>query len=100
MPTDILGMWSGDVNGDSVIQYSGTNPDTPSILSHVINAAGNFLNVPTYSALGYNDNDMNGSTQYSGTAPDTPFISQNVLSHSGNFLNFSTYAIEEQLPEN
>ena len=100
-PTNTLGMWTGNANGDTVVQYSGTSPDAPSILSDVLNDSGNFLNFPTYTVSGYNDIDidMNGGAQYSGTTPDTPFILQNVLAHPGNFLNFSTFSIQEQLPE-
>ena len=102
MPPGIIGMWCGNANGDTVVQYSGTNPDAPDILSTVLNDAGNFLNFPTYVVTEYNTNDVNmdGNTQYSGTNPDTPFILQNILAHPGNFLNFSTYQIIEQLPEN
>ncbi|WP_162182448.1 GEVED domain-containing protein [Lacinutrix jangbogonensis] len=102
MPANIVALWSGDVNADKKVQYSGTSPDSSSILSHVLNDIGNVFNFPTFSVSGYNNNDvdMNGETQYAGTGPDTPFILQNVVSHSGNFLNFSTYTIEEQLPEN
>ncbi|PTX63516.1 Zn-dependent metalloprotease [Kordia periserrulae] len=102
MPTDTFAMWSGNTNEDSVVQYSGTDPDTPTILSEVLNDSGNFLNFPTYAINGYNVNDidLDGTVQYSGTDPDTPFILQNVLAHPSNFLNFSTYQIEEQLPEN
>ncbi|MEM6718975.1 MAG: hypothetical protein AAF611_06665 [Bacteroidota bacterium] len=102
MPTDVIAMWAGNVNGDTVVQYSGVSPDTPDILSKVLNDAGNFLNFPTYIVSGYNPDDVNldGNTQYSGTNPDTPFILQNVLAHPGNFLNFSTYQIIEQLPDN
>ncbi|QHI36714.1 hypothetical protein IMCC3317_20790 [Kordia antarctica] len=97
-----MALWAGNVNNDIIVQYSGTTPDTPSILSEILNDAGNFLNFPTYSLNGYNTHDVNmdGNTQYTGTAPDTPFILQNVLAHPGNFLNFSTYQIQEQLPEN
>jgi hypothetical protein len=102
MPTGKAAMWTGNVNGDSNIQYSGTTPDSPLILSTVLNNAGNFLNLPTYTETGYNLEDINldGNVQYTGTTPDTPFILQNVLAHPGNFLNFSTYQIAEQLPEN
>ncbi|WP_430409869.1 choice-of-anchor Q domain-containing protein [Kordia sp.] len=102
MPSGITAMWAGNVNGDDIVQYSGTTPDTPSILSQVLNDAGNFLNFPTYISEGYNVHDINmdGNTQYTGTTPDTPLILQNVLAHPGNFLNFSTYQIQEQLPEN
>lgn len=102
MPANTVGMWCGNVNGDTVVQYAGTTPDTPIILSIILNDAGNFLNFPTYVVNGYSTNDINmdGITQYAGTTPDTPFILQNVLAHPGNFLNFSTYQIIEQLPEN
>ena len=95
-------LWSGNVNGDTIVQYTGSTPDTPSVLSEVLNDPGNFLNFPTYIVAGYNVHDINmdGNTQYTGTTPDTPFILQNVLAHPGNFLNFSTYQIQEQLPEN
>ena len=102
MQANKMGMWAGNVNGDTLVQYSGTNPDTPTILSTVLNAPGNFLNFPTYSINAYLEDDLNldGNIQYSGTNPDTPVILQNVLAHPGNFLNFSTFQITEQLPEN
>jgi hypothetical protein len=95
-------LWSGNTNGDTHIQYAGDTPDSPSLLSFVLNDPGNFLNLQTYQVYGYNnyDIDMNGITQYTGGSPDTPFILQNVLSHPGNFLNLNTYKIIEQLPEN
>ncbi|WP_298516743.1 hypothetical protein [uncultured Kordia sp.] len=94
-------MWAGNVNGDTMVQYSGTNPDTPTILSTVLNDPGNFLNFPTFAVTAYiaDDLNMDGNIQYSGTNPDTPVILQNVLAHPGNFLNFSTFQITEQLPE-
>ncbi|WP_298516771.1 hypothetical protein [uncultured Kordia sp.] len=102
MQTDVVAMWTGNVNADTIVQYLGGTSDTPTILATVLNDAGNFLNFPTYIVSGYTTNDVNmdGNTQYSGTNPDTPFILQNVLAHPGNFLNFSTYQITEQLPEN
>ena len=100
MGSGVFGLWAGDSNNDSSIQYSGSTPDTPSILSFVLNDSGNFLNLPTYAVTGYFNGDVNmdGNTQYAGTSPDTPSILQNVLSHPGNFLNFSTYLITQQLP--
>lgn len=100
MPSGIMGMWTGNVNDDTLIQYSGTTPDTPDILSEILNDPGNFLNFPTYAVSGYKryDINMDGNTQYSGTNPDSPVILQNVIAHPGNFLNFSTYQIIEQLP--
>jgi hypothetical protein len=102
MQTNKLAMWAGNVNGDTLVQYSGTNPDTPTILATVLNDPGNFLNFPTFAVSGYMGDDLNmdGTIQYSGTNPDTPVILQNVLAHPGNFLNFSTFQIMEQLPDN
>ncbi|MEM6720942.1 MAG: HYR domain-containing protein [Bacteroidota bacterium] len=102
MPSGVAAMWCGNANNDTVVQYSGISPDTPNILSEVLNDPGNFLNFPTYSITGYNMNDVNmdGVIQYSGTNPDTPFILQNVLASPANFLGFSTFSIMEQLPEN
>ena len=102
METGTMALWSGNVNGDTVIQYTGTTPDSPSILSQALNDLGNFLNLPTFSVTGYSTNDINmdGNTQYTGTNPDTPLILQNILSDLGNFLNLSTHQIIEQLPEN
>ncbi|MGH1383779.1 endonuclease/exonuclease/phosphatase family protein [Kordia sp.] len=101
IPSGKYAMWAGNVNEDGIVQYSGINPDVPTILSTVLNDAGNFLNFPTYTVTGYHLNDVNmdGNVQYAGTIPDTPFILQNVLAHLGNLLNFSTYQIQEQLPE-
>ena len=98
----ILALWAGNVNGDNTVQYSGVSPDTPLILSEVLNDPGNFLNFSTYVSVGYKntDLDLDGNTQYNGVNPDTPLILENVLAHPGNFLNFSTFAIQEQLPEN
>ena len=102
MQADVLGMWAGNVNGDTIVQYLGGNSDTPTILATVLNDAGNFLNFPTYTVVGYKTDDanMDGNTQYTGATPELTFILQNVLAHPGNFLNFSTYQILEQLPEN
>jgi Leucine-rich repeat (LRR) protein len=102
MPDGVIAMWAGDCNDDGSVQYSGTSPDTPDILSAVLNDAGNFLSFPTYSITEYNTNDINldGIIQYSGTDPDTPYILQNVLAHPDNFLGFSTYQITGQIPEN
>lgn len=102
MPVDTVGMWTGNVNDDNIVQYSGTDPDAPAILSLVLNDPGNFLNFSTFVVSGYDVNDLNldGNVQYEGVSPDAPFILQNVLTHPGNFLNFSTFQIQEQLPEN
>ncbi len=102
MQSDIIAMWTGNVNQDTNIQYSGTNSDAPSITSSVLNAPLNFLKFPTYTFKGYHlsDTDMDGNTQATGTNSDTPYVLQNILVHPGNPLKFNTYKITEQLPEN
>ena len=102
MPNGVLAMWAGNVNADTVVQYSGTNPDVPGILSEVLNDPANVFNFPTHIVTGYNIHDVNmdGNTQYTGTSPDSPFVLQNILAHPGNVFGFSTHQIIEQLPEN
>lgn len=97
----VMGLWAGNVDGNTSIQYSGANADSPTLLSFVLNDSGNFLNTATYSVSGYSNYDINmdGNTQYTGATPDTPKILQLVLSHPGNFLNTTTYEITEQLPQ-
>ena len=100
MPSGVIGMWGGDADGTGTVQYSGTNPESTSILSYVLNSPSNFLGLPSFPISGYSDNDVNmdGQTQYTGSTPELPFILQNVLSNPGNFLNLPSWPIEEQLP--
>ena len=101
MPVSTIGMWSGDTNGEGIVQYSGATPEGPVILSYVLNDPSNFLNLPTFSISGYSDTDvdMDGQTQYAGGTSEMPIILQNVLENPSNFLNLITWPIEAQLPE-
>ena len=100
MSSGIVAMWSGDANGDAVVQYTGATADSPGILTNALNDVGNFLNFPTFTVNGYSSFDVNmdGGSQYTGASADSPFILQNALNHPGNFLNFTTYSITAQLP--
>ncbi|WP_298902563.1 hypothetical protein [uncultured Psychroserpens sp.] len=102
MPIGIQGLWAGDTNSDGIVQYSGGMPDTPGVLSYVLNDPANFLNLPTHQTSGYSNTDVNmdGVTQYAGSNSELPFVLQNVLSYPANFLGLSTWPIEEQLPAN
>ncbi len=104
MPSNVFGLWAGDVNGDGVIQYAGAGVlDTPNLLAFILNDGTNFLNIPTWEVTSYNnyDVDMSGATQFAGAGTlDTPLILQNILSFQGNFLGLSTWQIVEQLPNN
>ena len=101
MPVSTIGMWSGDSNGEGIVQYSGATPEGPVVLSYVLNDSSNFLNLPTFSISGYSatDVDMDGQTQYAGGTSEMPIILQNVLTNPANFLNLITWPIEAQLPE-
>ncbi len=102
MQTDMVGMWAGNANNDTIIQSLGINSDNPSVLTEVVTDSGNFFGFPTYVINGYNHKDLNmdSQTQALGVNSETPLILQNTTVHPGNFFGFSTYQIQEQLPEN
>lgn len=60
------GLWDGDVNGDNLIKYTGTNNDRDIILLGI----GGFL--PTNVESGYFDSDVNmdGLVKYTGSLND------------------------------
>ncbi len=102
MPSGVIGLWAGNADGSSAIQYSGANPESTQILSYVLNSPSNFLGLPSFPISGYSDNDVNmdGQTQYTGSAPELPLILQNVLTNPENFLSLPSWPINERLPEN
>ncbi|WP_375238150.1 hypothetical protein [Aurantibacter sp.] len=109
MPTNILGMWAGDVNNDGKINYIGVESEIPFISSHVFNDPDNSLfggpPTATYSSLGYysSDIDLNGQTIYIGVSSDIPFLSGNIFNNPSNSLfggpPTATYTFTQQLPE-
>ncbi|MDQ3100448.1 MAG: PhoX family protein, partial [Bacteroidota bacterium] len=67
-------LWSGDVNGDGVLRYTGAGNDRDPILIEI----GGI--VPTNVASGYHseDVDLNGQVRYTGNANDRDIILQNI----------------------
>ncbi|MEO8069015.1 MAG: YncE family protein [Flavobacteriales bacterium] len=67
-------LWSGDVNGDGVIKYTGSVNDRDPIL---VSIGGN---IPTNTLAGYNVEDVNldGTVKYTGTTNDRDPILVNV----------------------
>jgi hypothetical protein len=108
MPSDLVGMWSGDVNNDGRLNYIGANSESPFISGQVFNDPDNSLfggpPVGSYKSEGYFDTDvdMNGETIYIGANSDIPFISSNIFNNPSNSLfggpPISTYEFLEQLP--
>ena len=109
VPTGFTAMWSGDANGDGVMNYLGALSEIPSIRFQVFNDPDNsFLGGPpssTYASLGYNttDLDMNGITKFSGVSTDVLIVRDNIFNNPSNsFLGgppSSTYTFIQQLPE-
>ncbi|WP_299434700.1 matrixin family metalloprotease [uncultured Aquimarina sp.] len=101
MPDGVVAMWAGDANADGIVQYSGSAPETPTILSFVLNHSSNFLGLPSWSIDEYTETDLNldQTSQYTGTNTDVPIILQNVLANPANFLSLPSWPIEAQLPE-
>jgi hypothetical protein len=84
----VMTMWAGNVNGNSVVSYSGSNNDRTALLNTL--GAASFLT----PAIGYHNADitMNGVVNYSGSNNDRTAI-LNTLG-AGTFLT----PIVQQLP--
>jgi surface protein len=109
MPTNILGMWAGDANGDGRLNYLGAASDIPSIRSQVFNDPNNSVfggaPVATYPSAGYYSTDINmdGNSVYSGATSDILTIRNNIFNNPSNSvfggLPVATYLFTQQLPE-
>jgi hypothetical protein len=101
MPTNTLGMWAGDVDNNGVIQYVGSQAETPSILAFIMNDPSNTLELPTWPVTGYHpfDTDLNATVQYVGSNSELPFILQNIYAFPGNIFDLPSQQIEQQLPD-
>lgn len=96
MPTDVLGMWAGDVNNNDQVRYLGPSNDTNSIKTAVINHSGNTSGSNFYPYTEYDnaDLDLNGQVRYLGPGNDTNTLKSIILAHpdntsSSNFFPFS-----------
>ena len=102
MPTDTLGMWSGNVNGNNTVIYLGGSNDSNGIKDAVLNDAGNTTSSNLFTFFGYNngDVDMDGVIQYQGSGNDSNVVKDIILSHPDNQSSPSNlFIITEQLPE-
>ncbi len=102
MPSGILAMWTGNINGDTDLKYQGGSNDTTSIKDAVLNDINNDSGSNLYQSLGYHNADvnMNGIVQYQGSGNDSNVLKDVVLSHTDNQASPSNlFIITEQLPE-
>ena len=109
MPTNTLGLWAGDANGDGRLNYLGALSETPIIRDQVLNDPNNSVfgapPVANFPSLGYNltDSNMNGSTIYSGANSDVLNIRNNIFNNPSNSVfggpPTATYIFTQQLPE-
>ena len=101
MPSNVLGLWAGNVNGDNTLRFQGSGNDTNAIKDNVLADAGNTSNSNLHVFTGYNngDVDLNGSIRFQGSGNDSNTIKDVVLSHPDNTTGTNLFLILEQLPE-
>jgi len=109
MQSGVVGMWSGDANGDGRSNYLGGVSDIPSIRSQVFNDPNNSVfggpPVATYQSQGYNITDVNmdGITVYSGSESEILYVRNNIFNNPSNYVfggpPTATYVFIQQLPE-
>ena len=113
LPTNKLGMWTGDTNSDGRLNYLGSFSENPSIRSQVFDDPDNSLfggpPLGTYASLGYfnTDIDLDGKTKYLGSSggvvSDVLSIRNNTFNNPSNSLfggpPISTFVFIQQLPE-
>lgn len=97
-----MALWTGDVDNNNEVKFSGANNDSNQIKSFILNHPGNFFNFLTYAVSGYNNEDVNldGLSKFSGSNNDSNIIKSNILNNPGNFFNFLTYTINSTTPPN
>ncbi|MFC5195436.1 malectin domain-containing carbohydrate-binding protein [Bizionia hallyeonensis] len=99
MPTGILGMYGGDINGNNQTRYLGPSNDSASLKTIVSNAAGNATNSNYFPYTAYNTGDINldGIVRYSGPGNDKGLLKNIITNHINNPAS-NYYPILEQMP--
>ncbi|MFL0352385.1 malectin domain-containing carbohydrate-binding protein [Xanthomarina sp. GH4-25] len=95
-------LWTGDVNSNHQIKFSGVDNDNNAIKDAILTDPANGFNSVTFVSSGYLlfDLDLNGSGKFSGASNDGNIIKDNVLAHPANGFNSSTFSINATVPEN
>jgi hypothetical protein len=102
MTTGVVGMWSGNVGGDTSVKYQGSGNDTNTIKDNVLANTGNTTSSNLYSYSGYDMADINldGTIKYQGSGNDSNSLKDVILSHPDNQSSPSNlFSILEQLPQ-
>jgi hypothetical protein len=84
----VMTLWAGNADGNTVVNYSGSNNDRTSILT-LLGAASYLTSLPGYHRQ---DVNLNGSVNYSGSANDRTAVLNSL--GAGTFLT----PLIEQLP--
>jgi len=103
MQIGMLGMWAGNVGGDTSVRYQGSGNDTNSLKDAVLADSGNTTSSNLHSFTGYDRADVNldGSSRYQGSGNDSNTVKDIMLAHPDNQSTPSNlFIILEQLPEN
>lgn len=102
MPSGVLALWAGNVNGDIYIKYQGATNDTNQIKDQILAEPGNSANSNLHTFMAYNpaDVDMDAQIRYQGSGNDSNRIKDIILAHPDNLGNPSNlFQIKERLPE-
>jgi len=103
MPSGKVGMWAGNVDGNTQIRYQGSGNDTNAIKDKILADIGNTSNSNLYPFTNYNTADVNldGVIRYQGSGNDANTLKDIILVHPNNqILPSNLFIILEQLPEN
>jgi hypothetical protein len=100
LDTGRMALWTGDVNNNGQIRFSGSNNDTNVIKDEILAHPLNGFHSVTYTATGYLsiDVDMNDNGKFSGSNNDSNIIKDNVLAHPSNGFHSPTFTINTTVP--
>ncbi len=104
MPTNVLGMWAGDANGDGQIIFLNTGAESVNIKQTVLDVSGSespFGPSVFYKPNGYYNVDLNMDEEviFLNAGNELLMIKDNVLAHPSNqIFNSVFFTITEQLP--
>ena len=94
-------LWSGDVSGNKIIKYTGSNNDPSVVLTQVLAFPANSGGAYNFNgALGYFSGDVNmdSKVKYTGSTNDPSFILTNVLNYPAGNTAYNFAAFASQLP--
>lgn len=93
-------LWSGDLNNDTKIQFSGAGNDVNTLKDFIIaNAPLPLLTIPV-SGYFNEDLDLNGQAKFSGSDNDSNLVKDIIIGHPLNILGLPTFTITSQVPNN